>query len=78
MVRDLTWITKQLTPPVPCVKTVMPAFKIKGPNARAFMAVPAAAGREAISSNVRCGGAGMSSLSSFSHVNIDSLEKERM
>jgi hypothetical protein len=44
MVRDLTWITKQLTPPVPCVKTVMPAFKIKGPNARAFMAVPAAAG----------------------------------
>jgi hypothetical protein len=69
---------KQLTPPVPCVKTIMPAFGIKGPNARAFIAVPAAPGREAISSNVRCGGAGMSSLSSFSHVIIDGLEEERI
>jgi hypothetical protein len=56
----------------------MPTIGIKGPNARAFIAVPAAAGREAISSNVRCGGAGMSSLSSFSYVIMDSLEEERM
>jgi hypothetical protein len=56
----------------------MPAFGAKGPNARAFIAVPAAAGKEAISSNVRCGEAGMSSLSSFSQIIIDSLEEERI
>jgi hypothetical protein len=54
----------------------MPAFGVKGPNARAFIAVPAAAGREANSSNVRCGGARISSLSSFSHVIIDNFEEE--
>tara|TARA_R110002060_G_scaffold69469_1_gene78091 strand:+ start:208 stop:465 length:258 start_codon:yes stop_codon:yes gene_type:complete len=60
-----TCIAAQLTPPVPMVKTVIPGFIFSGPNMSAFTAVPAAQGKAVVSSNVRCAGAGRSSLSGF-------------
>lgn len=51
----LTWITAQLTPPVPCVTTVVPFPTLI--DCRTFIAVPAAAGKAAASSKDRFFGA---------------------
>ena len=46
---ELTWMAKQLTPPVPWVRTVMPFLSGMDPKNRAFIAVLPATDKAAIS-----------------------------
>lgn len=56
-------MAKQLTPPVPWVRMVIPFSSGVGPKKSAFIAVPPAAENEATSSKERYDGARMSWLS---------------
>jgi hypothetical protein len=51
--RERNWIAKQDTPPVPCVRTVIPLRMGVGPKKRQLMAVGPAADNVANSSNER-------------------------
>jgi len=59
----LTWMMNALTPPVPCVTTVLPFSKGSGPQNNVLIAVPAAPPNDAASTNDRWSGKDIKRLS---------------